>query len=515
MWTFWPALVAAFAAAFSLGSGPLRRGCDLPQPKRLVCRTSDIDGKPTELTDLRTRSQGQATTQLIRGAAIEDLQWTQPPGKLREDGTREPARTYPFALGIVEFDEQGKFWSTSQRDHVEGLVTSALQDRDTLLVTFIHGWKNNCETCNGNLACFREALASLAAVEGDLADLFHRPPRHVVGIYIAWRGKTMRIPYVDSLSVFSRKATADRVGGRTSDVTAFLSRLNELKMAANDPKRRTALTTPETQLVVVGHSFGGDLLFGAVAGHLSAQLGASDGSADGLRAQPFADLTVLVNPAFEASLYRSFAAWTREQFLPAQLPLLVTVQTTNDWVTHYAFPVERAIISLPGSTTSSHDYGSSLSAVGHDPDYYTHTLCQPGKPGCPGTASVLEATLLDDLTTPPTSQPCGCSGFEASRDFHAALLNSVRHALQDAKQSENQQIGAPMKRIASDLEPFAASTRADAPLLVVRATPDIVDGHSGIYRGQFFDFLVNMVVRTHLLEHPELVNELRKRPESQ
>src|SRR5580704_10342011 len=159
MWTFWPALVAAFAAAFSLGTGPIRTGCNRPVLKGQVCRTSEINSTPTPLNTLRTLSQGHANTQLIRGAAIEDLVWHQPPGNLRPDGTRESSRPYAFSLGIVEFDEQGKAWSQDQVQSVKALVAGQLVQGDVLIVTFIHGWKNNCETCNGNLTCFRESLA--------------------------------------------------------------------------------------------------------------------------------------------------------------------------------------------------------------------------------------------------------------------------------------------------------------------------------------------------------------------
>src|SRR5205807_1250102 len=107
-----------------------------------------------------------------------------------------------------------------------------------------------------------------------------------------------------------------------------------------------------TRLVLIGHSFGADVLFGSIAGHLNAQLGASEADGRGLNAKPMANLTVLVNPALEASLYRSFADRVNATFAPPHLPLIVTVQATNDQVTRLVFPIERSIISLADSTKS-------------------------------------------------------------------------------------------------------------------------------------------------------------------
>jgi hypothetical protein len=48
----------------------------------------------------------------------------------------------------------------------------------------------------------------------------------------------------------------------------------------------------------------------------------------------------------------------------------------------------------------------------------------------------------------------------------------------------------------------------DSPFLVVRAEPDIVDKHSGLYRGQFFDFLTNMIIRVQFLENQGLRSQI-------
>ena len=86
----------------------------------------------------------------------------------------------------------------------------------------------------------------------------------------------------------------------------------------------------------------------------------------------------------------------------------------------------------------------------------------------------------------------------------------MKNAL-DQPEGSNGHVGEPMKRLASNLEPLNAQVNVDRPFLVVRATPDIVDKHQGIYRGQFFDFLANMLIRQQLLRHPELRETIRHR----
>lgn len=504
MWTFWPVVITAFLAAFSLGHEQVRTGCNTSHPAGLVCRTSDIAQKPLDLGTVRNTSEKVLNRSMIKGAAIEDFAWNET--KAGETGMAAESREYPFSIGIVEYDDQGRAWSDAQVEAVKGLVSGTLASQDALIVTFIHGWKNNCTTCNGNLACFREVLALLSGVERDLARVVQAPPRPIVGIYIGWRGKTMRIPIADSLSAFSRKTTADRVGGRTSDVTSFLSWLNEAKVRVNLPTPRSPLGS---RLIVVGHSFGADVLFGAIAGHLSAQLGASTVDGSGLHATAFADLTVLVDPALEASAYHRFDVEARQKFAKGQLPLLVTVQATNDQVTHVVFPIERALMSLADSAASKQDYGASLATIGHYAPYYTHSLCQPGRPGCVAGAEASEATRLQKFVISPPKTPCGCDSFQASRDAHAVLLRSVRHAL-EPRPDTDVHIGDSLAGLASDLELIGGDRPAnvDSPFLVVRAEPDIVDKHSGLYRGQFFDFLTNMIIRVQFLENQGLRSQI-------
>jgi hypothetical protein len=501
MWAFWPALVIGFLASFSTVPEQHRTGCNQwpdPAPNRL-CVTSVQSLSVVRATSARVLEKNE-----INGAAIERFAWT-------DEGASGPSSQSPFSIGIVEFDDAGRAWNDGQIRAVQEMVQSHLRSNDTLLVAFVHGWKNDCAACNGNLACFRETLALLSAVERDLTPADQRP-RDIVGIYIAWRGRSMKVKYADALSAFGRKATADRIGGRTSDVTSFLAWLNRARL----DRSTRAISSPAalgTRLILVGHSFGADVLFGAIAGPLLAEIGAS-AVAPELSAMPFADLTVLVNPALEASLYRRFALTSRSRFAEGQMPLLVTVQGTNDAVTHFVFPLERALVSVGQSTNNQDEYGASLSAVGHYAPYFTHRLAArqaaptPAARGADAQAT-RSAAMVRSLTQSSGKALCGCERLTASSLTRAALVNSVAASLQvDAPDDHAPHIGDRMVGLVSDLEPLPGASAA-SPFMMVRATPDVIDGHSGIYRGQFFDFLANLVVRVQLLQNDLARRSLR------
>jgi hypothetical protein len=258
---------------------------------------------------------------------------------------------------------------------------------------------------------------------------------------------------------------------------------------------------------VVGHSFGADVLFGSIAGALNAELGASSVSAT-LSAAPFADLTVLVNPAFEASLYRRFAMTAKEHFVNGQLPILVTVQSTNDAVTHYVLPVERAIVSVPETTSTLKDYRASIAAMGHYSDYFTHTLAQRPPPIGTRGADTQTTVLIRALTSQSAKVECGCERLTASSTTRAAMVESVLASLEASAPDDHPlAIGDPMVGLISELKPMSG-VDPKSPFMLVRATPEVVDGHSGIYRGQFFDFLANLIVRVQLIENEAARREL-------
>lgn len=58
-----------------------------------------------------------------------------------------------FKLHVVEFDDQGLFWNRAQvQDALADIREAKGRSENVLVVAFFHGWFNNTDVCNDNLA---------------------------------------------------------------------------------------------------------------------------------------------------------------------------------------------------------------------------------------------------------------------------------------------------------------------------------------------------------------------------
>ena len=92
----------------------------------------------------------------------------------------------------------------------------------------------------------------------------------------------------------------------------------------------------------------------------------------------FGDLVILLNPAFEASFYKSFQtlirpggsadqAVPRESFAVTQEPLMSTLSAKNDLATRIAFPIGQTI-AFDASTIRRTTLGNYQPALTHSLD---------------------------------------------------------------------------------------------------------------------------------------------------
>ena len=509
-WIFFPVLIITAVSSVGRPHEQLRPACNTFQGTvQAPCQSEEL-----ALEDIRRLSQKQLERQL-KGAAIERLHWTSTTGG-------ERAR-HDFTIGIAEFDDQGNAWDRDQIEAVKAGLTTVLQRSTTaLVVVFIHGWKHNCEACNGDLKCIREALALLAASEKQVAAHFKIQPREVFGLYIGWRGATTTVAVAKETTFFDRKAVADRIGGsRGGDMTSLLSWVDTVtaptgraRVAPFDPVRLRSM------VAYVGHSFGADLLFGTVANPLDAAIAAAPPKTP---VQALGDVLVLVNPAFEASAYRRFGEYARQSWPPGQRPLMLTVQARNDWATHYTFPASRTIATLGQASGGGSGYREMLDALGHHEPYYTHHLDRPpASAEAVGTLRTLVSTemktrpdenfgaLIETMGSKRSGEKCACDKIRAWDATLAVLVQSVIAAADNPVPG---QIGSPLVGFASRMvpcKPAGSDPNPGSPFLTIRTTADIVDGHSGIMRLEFFDFLANFLVRVDQIRQPEMFGALSK-----
>jgi hypothetical protein len=242
-----------------------------------------------------------------------------------------------YMLGFVEVDDQGQLRDRAQLTAlIDSLYQIAVND-SVLINVFVHGWHHNAALDDSNIESFKKSLARLSKVESDLSLTKHRATRKVIGVYVGWRGESITVPVVNGLTFWERKNTAEKVGHL--GVTELLLDLEEITNVKN------SLSPPiKSRLVVIGHSFGGAVVYSAITQILASRfIDSQAGKAYVSAANGFGDLVVLLNPAFEALRYAPFydLAQARCSYFDNQVPKLVILTSEADYATKLAFPAGR------------------------------------------------------------------------------------------------------------------------------------------------------------------------------
>lgn len=278
-------------------------------------------------------------------------------------GGFKSAKTYQLA--IVEFDDQGRCYCRQQMDDVADRVDAMRTGReDAILLVFVHGWKHNAETNDPNLMSFCDVLARTAKHETDSAT---GAPRPVMGVYVGWRGKStygMGDAVADT-TFWGRQEAGHRVA--TGSVRELFGRLRHY--------RNSRLKDHGSALLVIaGHSFGGMIVFSALAQSLIQSASTPVGKV----IPGFADLVLLVNPAIEGARYfpindlvtsKRFADRTS-----AQLPIFVCVQAKNDQPIGTWFPVGNFKNRLNEAAIGELETRCITHAIGFIDEFRTHEL---------------------------------------------------------------------------------------------------------------------------------------------
>lgn len=304
-----------------------------------------------------------------------------------------PTADGTYHLGFIEFDDQGQLRQREQMQQVVDHMTQQAALNDVILTVFVHGWHHSAAPGDDNIIHFKKLLAELTHSERVAADQQHRKPREILGVYIGWRGDSIDIPVINDLTFWERKNTAQKVG--LQGVTEALLKLEQIVNVKNsqdaNPKQR------DSRMVVVGHSFGGAVVFTALQQLLEDRYYQTDLNYS-RSAKGFADLTLLINPAFEALRYSTLYDIGQQQcrrYWPDQLPRLVIMTSEADLATRYAFPLGRIFSTAFETHDDIHriqctkngkkpitisEWKADLFTVGHFKPYWTHTLtATPGK----------------------------------------------------------------------------------------------------------------------------------------
>lgn len=278
----------------------------------------------------------------------------------RADGLQYPAAAFQINNLITQLNQ-----------------TLATRSGGLAVVMFIHGWKHNARFDDENLANFRKLLATAAAIEAQ-----QQTGRRVAGIFVSWRGQGIDLDVVNNVTFWSRKTAAAHVAeGSSREMFARLRAFKCVQNAKGDAGQRNCNgpSTPDerVKIVLIGHSFGGLILYNAISGSLIESMTKAfdaDPNEDGY--WRFADLTVLLNPAFEATRYTPLhrIASTGGPYERYETPLLITVTSRADQATGIAFPLGRAVNTLFERHASDEEREANKKTVGHMQPYLTHDL---------------------------------------------------------------------------------------------------------------------------------------------
>ncbi len=292
-------------------------------------------------------------------------------------------RTPQYDLYFVEYDDQGLQYprerygddAAFQINFATRELAQTLKDRGVSLVVYVHGWQHNARHDDANVASFRSLLAQTAAVEAA-----QRDPYRVVGLYVSWRGASSALWPFDALSFWTRKNAALHVAQGSS--RELFSRLRGIACAANrsatesDCRKLIPGKRPRMRMMMIGHSFGGLILYNAISGSLMESLAhaADVGDADEGYVR-YGDLVVLVNPAFEATRYLPLHRMaSTAKYSHYQAPLFVSITTQADWATGLAFPAGRHLSTFFERYASDEERVANTHTPGHIEDLVTHEL---------------------------------------------------------------------------------------------------------------------------------------------
>ena len=304
-----------------------------------------------------------------------------------------PGANDEYHLGFIEYDDQGQLHDPEQMDAVVTEYYGLAVEDDVLLIAFVHGWQHNAGSEDKNILSFRQMLADVSAAEGVGSNQQNRAKRKVLGLYVGWRGKSLNLPVINNLTFWDRKNTAHDVGQQ--GVTEALLKLEEIVNVKVGIEEENPPPV-NSRLVVIGHSFGGAVVYTSLQKILADRfIDSRRGKTMQDDAKGFGDLVVLMNPAFEAMRFATLYDLSQNgcrRYFSTQVPRLAILTSEADYATKYAFTagrlfstlfeshleLDRHYCSQPGKSgiqqMQIEEGQADRHAVGHFTPYMTHRL---------------------------------------------------------------------------------------------------------------------------------------------
>lgn len=238
-----------------------------------------------------------------------------------------------YQLSFVEIDDQGALRDRQQMQALLDHIYEVAAFDDVLINVFVHGWHHNAAPGDSNIEGFQNNLNKLSVIEHQLRQQDGQKPRKIIGVYVGWRGDSIDFPGLKYLTFWDRKNTAQDVG--YLGISELLLKLEEITHVKNTQQPKS-----QSRLVVIGHSFGGAVVYNATSQILTSRfLNSQPGKSSSGPVRGFGDLVVLINPAFEAIQFSPLydLAQSRCSYLDSKRPRLAILTSETDYATKYAF----------------------------------------------------------------------------------------------------------------------------------------------------------------------------------
>lgn len=293
-----------------------------------------------------------------RNAADED-QARSGPGKLAK-GTNENVDS--GSVLVIRLTDDGELCRRSELADATYALRHHKERRPSepvLAIWYIHGWRHSARDGDSDLHNFQGLVTKLKELQ-EGPDVKVR--RHVVGIYVGWNAALG--PWgLDLLTFWNRKLAADRIS-QSAIVTKALS-------ATRNARKRERCADDMT--ILIGHSFGARILFSAISQLLIDEVQRAHPGMDYNHYQRIegpADLVLLMNPAFEASMFTALHALRRdhwwEKIAAGQQPRLLAISSKADGATTVLYPL--------GQFVALGTRKRERTTLGNYNDYVTHDL---------------------------------------------------------------------------------------------------------------------------------------------
>lgn len=275
-----------------------------------------------------------------------------------------------YKLGFVEIDDHGNVFEPDQlKKSLQALEPPP--GTGIIMVTYVHGWNHDSHVRDSDVVKMRCMLGNLAADEAARVRREGGKARQVRGMYVSWRGRSFRGR--NPLTFWARKQGAHRVGERSA-----VSVLTRIQLFAE----RVTMAAPDSSFVTIGHSFGAAVVHSALEATLVPELAVAADAAS--RGEPvpmvhgLGQITVLLNPAFEAGRYRHARELAQEiashgGFHPDQKPVLLMLTTRKDSTTRNLFPLGMRLRGHKGkfiTDARGNERAEYRTAVGHYTPYH-------------------------------------------------------------------------------------------------------------------------------------------------